>query len=147
MPLLAIETLQFPAHVVHPLRQRAEFVAIGDADGAAETAGRHLVEEALRFAYRKDERPGDHEAAEQREYHGAHGEGAGQNQRPAVGGGDALAEPRHSILLRLDQLAHLRRNFAVEPFLAAQKSAGHRTELAIADCIGHVGDHRHRLIL
>ena len=147
MALLHVETLQLPAHMVHPLRQRAELVAIGHADGSAEAAGCHLVEEALCFAHRKDERPGDHETAEQREDYRAHRECAGQNQRPAVGGGDALAQPRHSILLRPDQPTHLRRNFGVESFLATQKRAGHRTKLAVAYRIGHVGHHRHRLVL
>ncbi len=97
--LLGVEPVELLAHVVHPVRQDAEFVAIGDADAAAEVSRRHLVEKAVRLANREDERPRDHESAEQREQHRADRERAGQDQRPAIGGVDAVAQPRHPLLL------------------------------------------------
>ena len=51
------------------------------------------------------------------------------------------------ILLRRDQPPHPGRYFVVEPLLAVDKGAGHCTELAIADGVGHVGHDRHRLVL
>ena len=53
--LLGIETLKLFAHVVHPLCQRAELVAVGHPDPFAKIARCHLVQEGLRFAHRKDE--------------------------------------------------------------------------------------------
>ena len=54
-PLLLVEALQLLAHVIHPVRERSELVAIGHADAPAEVARRDLVEEALRVAHGKDE--------------------------------------------------------------------------------------------
>src|SRR4029079_3666990 len=113
--LLAIESLQLRTHVVHSLRQHSEFVAIGDLDARAEIAGRHLVEKALRLAYREDERPGYDEAAEQGEDYRDHRERAGQNQRALVGGGDAVAQPGHPVLLRSQPEADPRGDLGIEP--------------------------------
>ena len=52
--LFPVETLELLAHVVHPVRESAELVAIGHADPSAEVARRYLIKEALRVAHGKD---------------------------------------------------------------------------------------------
>ena len=50
-------------------------------------------------------------------------------------------------MLDLDKLTHARRNFLIEPLLAAQQRAGDSTKLAITDRVRHIGHDRHRLVL
>ena len=146
--LLGVEALQLLAHVVHPLGQHAELVAVGHVDASAESACRHLVEKALRLAHRQDERPRDHEAAEQRE-----------------GSPRVTAKVAVRISERRLAAVTLSRSRAIRSCCAATRRptravislssrswrrrsvAGDRAELAVADRVGHVGDDRHRLVL
>ena len=56
-PLLVVETLELPAHVIYPVREDTELVAIGHADAAAKVARRHLIQQAMSLAHREDKRP------------------------------------------------------------------------------------------
>ena len=51
------ETLQLPAHVVHMVGQRAEFIAIGDVNRGTKVSLRHLAEEAMGLLNRQDKGP------------------------------------------------------------------------------------------
>src|SRR6266567_401413 len=145
--LFPVETLELLAHVIYPIRENPELVAIGHADAAAKVARRHLVEKALRLAQGKNEGPGDHETAEQSEQHRGHSEAACKDQRSAVGSCYTIAQPSHAVLLRLDEPTYTRGNFLIEPLLPAQELARDATQLAIADRVRHVGHHRHCVVL
>ena len=112
LPLSTSKRCESLAHVVHPVGERSEFVTIRHRDCPpklpAATSSRKLC--ASRTG-----RMNDHEITKpqsQREQHGADREDAGQDQRAAVGGVDAVAQPRHPVLLRVDELATCARDLA-----------------------------------
>src|ERR1700730_12968632 len=94
--LFPVETLELLAHVIYPVRENPELVAVRHADADSEVAPRYLVEEALSVAQRKNEGPGNHETAEQSEHDRGDREGGCQDQGPAVGGGHAFPQPSHA---------------------------------------------------
>ena len=123
--LLGVEPLQLLAHVVHALRQRAEFVAVAAPSmRAAEIARRDLPEEALRLAHRQDERPRDHEAAQPGEHHGGDARSRLVRISESRFAAATLSRSRAMrLLLGLDQPAHARRDLGVEPLLRGEQCA------------------------